>query len=367
MAAAATSELERSLSAFTEFTEPAVPSAPLPPPPAALDAFTELELEAGDSLLHAVELAAAAGLAQRGAGPVAVAPSAAVVEEAMEALPDEARSGTLPRIPLFSDLPEDAFIALFDRCPLRRFEPGQEVISQGTVGTAFYVICAGAVRVRREDQGRVRELATLEEGAFFGEMALLSDAPRSASVEASGEDTQLLEISAQVLAELSGKHPTVATALKKFCRQRLLQNLMNASPLFEPFSRSDRRTLVERFRAREVKPGDVVIRAGQRSDGMYLVLTGEILVEVDGRRVAALKEGDLFGEMSLLTKSPATANCVASRHTSLLRLPREDFDQLISSHPQILVLVSELTDERNKKNTATASRESPRPGGAPMI
>ena len=274
----------------------------------------------------------------------------------------DAAPGALPKIPLFSDLPEDAFIALFERCPLRRKEPGELVVEQGTQGEAFYVICAGSVRVFRTDAGRRRDLATLEEGAFFGEMALLSDAPRTASVEAATPDTQLLEISAGVLADLSKEHPQVAAALKKFCRQRMLSNLMNSAPLFQPFSKNDRRDLVQKFRAREAKRGDIVIKEGHRSDGMYVILSGEVDVTVGAAKVASLREGDVFGEMSLLTKAPATATVITARRTSLLRLPREDFDTLILSHPQILMLVSDLTDERKKQNAKLTV-----PATAPMV
>ncbi|MBN9685277.1 MULTISPECIES: cyclic nucleotide-binding domain-containing protein [unclassified Corallococcus] len=302
--------------------------------------FTELEIEA-DSLLHAVELAAQRGLAEH-----------APEEEPVYELTEEAGPGTwdaLPSIPLFSDLPRDAFIQLFERCPLRRFGPGERILAQGTHGDAFYVICEGSVRVFREEDGRRQDLATLEGGAFFGEMALLSGAPRAASVESVSDDTQVLEISAAVLATLSRGHPPVAKALKKFCRERLLANVMNSSALFRPFNRKDRRNLVERFRARDVERGEVIIREGDATDGLYVVLSGEVEVHKSGQRLTSLKEGDLFGEISLLQKTPATATVEASRHTTLLRLPREDFDSLISSHPQVLMLVSDLSDERLRR------------------
>ncbi|MBZ4417329.1 cyclic nucleotide-binding domain-containing protein [Myxococcus sp. RHSTA-1-4] len=309
--------------------------------------FTELELEA-DSLLHAVELAAQAGVSQRAAMSV---PASVEGEEEVYSLTEEVgpegRSlDDLPTVPLFSDLPRDAFIELFERCPLRRFGPGERIIEQGTRGDAFYVICEGSVRVFRTDGGQRQDLATLEGGACFGEMALLSGAPRTASVEGASEDTQLLEISAPVLAELSRRYPLVAQALKKFVRQRMLTNVMNTSALFRPFNRKDRRTLVERFRARDVERDAVIIRDGDATDGLYVVLSGEVEVRKDGLLLTRLKEGDLFGEISLLQKTPATATVTATRHTTLLRLPREDFDLLISSHPQILVLISELSDER---------------------
>ncbi|RKG99158.1 cyclic nucleotide-binding domain-containing protein, partial [Corallococcus sp. CA047B] len=306
-----------------------------------VSSFTELEIEA-DSLLHAVELAAQRGVADG-------APEEEPVYELTEEASPSGSWDALPAIPLFSDLPREAFIQLFERCPLRRFGPGERILAQGSHGDAFYVICEGSVRVFREDDGHRQDLATLEGGAFFGEMALLSGAPRAASVESASDDTQVLEISASVLATLSHSHPPVAQALKKFCRERLLTNVMNGSPLFRPFNRKDRRGLVERFRARDVERGDVIIREGDATDGLYVVLSGEVDVLKDGHVLSRLKEGDLFGEISLLQKTPATATVEAARHTTLLRLPREDFDSLISSHPQVLMLVSDLSDERLRR------------------
>ncbi|WNG58094.1 cyclic nucleotide-binding domain-containing protein [Archangium gephyra] len=321
-----------------------------PPVPGSVP-FTELAVQA-DSLLHAVELAALAGAGQH-AEPV---PSASAMEETSTPEAEEPIAETapqdeaLPKIPLFSDLPRDAFIALFERCPLRRFPEGGRIIEQGTRGDAFYVICAGRVRIVRQSGAEQRELAQLGEGAFFGEMALLSGAPRSASVVSASEETQVLEISAPVLASLSRSYPQVAKALRRFCRQRLLSDVVNTSALFQPFGRKDRRELVERFRAREVRRGDIIIHEGHQVDGLYVVLSGEVAVTKGEQSLARLREGELFGEMSLLQKTPANATVTAARNTSLLRLPREDFDTLILTHPQILVLVSELIEARQRSN-----------------
>jgi CRP-like cAMP-binding protein len=315
--------------------------------------FTELEIQA-DSLLHAVELAARAGAVH----PTEQAPAEQMADEQGQDGGDEQVSetptadGGLPKIPLFSDLPRDAFIALFERCPLRRFPEGESIIEQGSKGNAFYVICAGRVSIVRQRGDEQQELAVLSEGAFFGEMALLSGAPRSASVVGAAEETQVLEISAPVLAELSRSYPQVAKALRRFCRQRLLSDVVNTSALFQPFGRKDRRQLVERFLAREVRRGDVIIHEGNQVDGLYVVLSGEVAVSKGGQCLASLREGELFGEMSLLQKTPATATVTAARNTSLLRLPREAFDTLILTHPQILELISGLSEARQRQTWA---------------
>jgi CRP-like cAMP-binding protein len=331
-------------------TVPAPAPQPVPERAPQASSFTELEMGA-DSLLHAVELAAQAAYGHHteeatAFGEASGEPEAAAGEE----LPAESQpQSALPTIPLFSDLPRDAFIALFEQCPLRRFEQGEYIIEQGSRGDAFYVICAGRVRVTRWVGEVEQELAKLPEGAFFGEMALLSGSPRSASVVADAEDTQVLEISAPVLAGLSRSYPQVARALRRFCRQRMLSDVMNTSALFQSFNRKDRRTLVEKFLARDARKGDAIIQEGVRADGLYVVLSGEVEVRKTGQVLAHLKEGELFGEMSLLNKAPATATVSATRRTSLLRLPREDFDTLILTHPQVLALISDLTDTRTRQ------------------
>jgi CRP-like cAMP-binding protein len=135
----------------------------------------------------------------------------------------------------------------------------------------------------------------------------------------------------------------------------MLSNVMNTSALFRPFNRGDRKQLVERFRARDVQKNDVIIHEGDRTDGLYVLLSGEVEVRKGHQALAKLKEGDIFGEMSLLQKTPATATVAATKRTSLLRLPREDFDALILSHPQILVLVAELTEDRRRQTEAVLS------------
>jgi CRP-like cAMP-binding protein len=285
-------------------------------------------------------------LAELEIGQVDEAAEVELLTVAADRLPGAAE---LPDVPLFSELSREAFVELVSKCGLRRLAAGQTILEEGGVGTSFFAVSSGAVRVaRKKDPGEL-VLARLGPGEFFGETALLSGRPRSASVVAD-EPTEVLEISAALLAGLLSRYPHVGQVLKRFCRGRLLANVLSTSRVFAPFAGEDRQRLFGRFQAREVEAGERILVEGQDSDGLYVVVSGtfEVLkAGADGpAKLAELREGDLFGEISLLTKGAATATVAAASSAALLRLPRQDFDELISTHPQILELVSELSDER---------------------
>ena len=293
--------------------------------------------------------------------PLDPGPLIHALEQAAELAPAEPASArnpfvapavrNMPRAALFSDLSHEAFIELVERCPLRRFDAGDRIIQQGEPGDSFYVICEGRASVLREDDGLAHPVAALEAGEFFGEVALLAGGPRTASVYALTDDTQVLEISGQLLMELARRHPGVAAALKTFCRQRLLSNLLATSALFRPLEKSERRELATRFRARDALAGESVITEGARGDGLYVVLAGEVEVLREGVVAGTLGAGDVFGEMSLLDGVPAVATVRTLRRTSLLRLPCADLSSVLERYPAVRQHLEALRDARTEINT----------------
>jgi CRP-like cAMP-binding protein len=158
-------------------------------------------------------------------------------------------------IPLLSELSEAAFRRVLGTLVVRRLGDGQLVIREGEPGHSFFFVATGQVRVYDTDGGgKQKDLARLHENAIFGEMALLSARPRSASVVVVGE-ADLLEVTRESLAALAGELEPVAAALTGFTRERLLSNLMATSPLFRPFSRTQQRDLLRRFTTHDVAPG----------------------------------------------------------------------------------------------------------------
>lgn len=259
----------------------------------------------------------------------------------------------LPPIPVFSELSASAFGAVLQALKLVRVPAGSVVIAEGEPGSSFFVLASGEVRVTKRRVGATGEdtveLARLHEGAIFGEMALVSAAPRTASVTAV-RDSDLLEFDREALAAVAQEVGPLAAALDKFTRERLLNNLLATSPLFAPLDRKQRLDLVRRFTAHDVAPGVVVIREGEPGRGLFILLAGEVDVsKVDGDSkvlLASLKPGDVFGEISLLDDSPATATVTAARTSTVLFLERSIFTRLVEAFPAIKDYVSQLGEDR---------------------
>lgn len=269
--------------------------------------------------------------------------------------PARVEAEELPPIPLFSDLPKEAFIALTERMDLVQAEPGEILIAEGEYASSMYIVIQGRVKVVREVEGGGEiKLAELGDGTFFGEMALLSDAPRTASVIAI-EEALLFQISRELVEEITRDHPPVEQVMKRFHRNRLLTNLLRTSPIFAPFSPEDKKHLIEKFKSRHVEAGKLLITRERPGDGLYVLLSGrcEVIAKDEGERevvIAELKEGDVFGEMSLLFRQTTMASIRTVSPCIVLRLPKKNFDELIMTHPQVLEALAMLSDQRQRYN-----------------
>jgi CRP-like cAMP-binding protein len=265
-------------------------------------------------------------------------------------------------IPLLSELSEDAFRRVLKTLVVRRLPDGAPVIREGEAGESFFFIANGLVRVFDIDGlARERELAQLGENAVFGEMALLSAQPRSASVSVVGE-AELIEVTRTSLGALADELDAVAEALHRFTRDRLLKNLMASAPLFRPFNRPQRLDLLRRFTTHDVAPDTPIINQGEAGRGLFVVLSGELdvtRVEESGAStpLATLRAGEVFGEVALLRGSPTIATVTASRPSTVLFLAREYVDRLVAGVPEIRSYLDGLAEERELDNQLVISDE----------
>ena len=110
---------------------------------------------------------------------------------------------------LFHDFNGEELASFVDLLDTMTFSVGECIVRQDELGDCMYLLVQGKARVIHHGGGRDVELAVLEAGDFFGELALVDHGPRSADVEVV-EDAYLLKISQAAISALAGVYPTAA-------------------------------------------------------------------------------------------------------------------------------------------------------------
>jgi ATP-binding cassette subfamily B protein len=122
--------------------------------------------------------------------------------------------GFLYQFSNFGRLPTPALQALMKRLEAAHFTKGQTILREGEPAGPLYILREGRVRVFTGPRERPRHLAFYREGDFFGELALLTGAPRAATAEAL-TDCSLLALSAEAAGDLRASHPEFARLLEE--------------------------------------------------------------------------------------------------------------------------------------------------------
>jgi small-conductance mechanosensitive channel/CRP-like cAMP-binding protein len=134
----------------------------------------------------------------------------------------------LSSIDIFSPLTADELNALAAGATGRVFAPGETIIREGDGGASMFVVHRGSVDVRVQANDMQRTIKRLSEGAFFGEMALFTGEPRTASVVAA-EETEVLEIGHEAMRGLFQTNPDLVEALSHAINERRAGLAANAT------------------------------------------------------------------------------------------------------------------------------------------
>lgn len=124
--------------------------------------------------------------------------------------------GFLAKVPLFASCTPEEIERIASAAQENAFDAGQLIITQGTPGQAFYLVLSGRVEILRDG----RSLGAYGPGDFFGEMSLLDNAPRSATIRAI-EDTRCLMLSSWDFKSVLEEHPSIAVKLLEVLSRRL--------------------------------------------------------------------------------------------------------------------------------------------------
>jgi cAMP-dependent protein kinase regulator len=226
---------------------------------------------------------------------------------------------------LFKNLDEDQLEDLVDEMFEVRLRPDEVVIRQGDDGDNFYIVDSGELYVLYRDV----VVATIGSGKSFGEIALMYNCPRTATVRAK-TDCILWGMSRGTF-----RRSLMIYAIRK---RELYESFLARVPLLETLLPYERSIIADALEPRTYRDGDVLIRQGEKGDNFFILERGKVVVTKGDPQIEVkiYGEGDYFGELALLNDQPRAANVRAVGVVRVLTLSREDFANLMGPCEEIL-------------------------------
>ena len=212
---------------------------------------------------------------------------------------------------------------------------GEVLIKQGDSGDNFYMIEEGTcdVYITKDGEENLVASCTPEEHNAFGELALMYNAPRNATVKAR-DNCKLW-----ALDRVAFKYIMMQSFEEK--RGRYAEFLKNV-PILASLADAERLGVADALEQQQYKDGDIIIKEGDAGNTFYIIEKGSVKciqqpsTGSEPIELCVLKVGDYFGEIALMTNRPRAASVVAIGKVNVLCIRRKTFMRVLGPITEIL-------------------------------
>jgi len=226
---------------------------------------------------------------------------------------------------LFGNVNNETFEKILDATFLKVYNTGEDVIKQGDVGDFFYIVKSGNfdIIVQKGD-APPKKVFTAGAGFAFGELALLYNAPRTATI------TAVNESQVWCLDRTAFRNLVVKSSQAHF--KENVAFLSNCE-VFQMLDSQERASLAEVLEEEDFDEDEAIVEQGERDDKMFILRKGTAVACIKGEQgeveVKQYKQADYFGEIALLSGEPRKASVYAVGPCSCLYITRATFLRIL--------------------------------------
>lgn len=233
---------------------------------------------------------------------------------------------------MFRSLDQEQMKILLDAMFEKTVNTGDCVIKQGDDGDNFYVIEEGMFDIYVETDGQSKVVGHYNNQGFFGELALMYNMPRAATVVASSPGTLW------ALDRGTFQRVVLKAAFRK---RKAYEDLLENVPMLKTLDANERMKVADALQSKVFEDGQLIIKQGDMADCMYFVEEGRVRIairpnpgvnqrtgeeEVD---VNIIEKGGYFGELALVTHKPRMASAYAVGQAKCAVLDVMAFERLL--------------------------------------
>lgn len=235
---------------------------------------------------------------------------------------------------LFKNVAPEQLSEVLDAMFEKKVQPGDHVIDQGDDGDNFYVIDSGVYEIYVKIDGKDKMVGVYNEKGSFGELALMYNTPRAATIIATSKGI-LWALDRNTFRRILLK----AAAKKRKVHEALLESV----PMLKEITEYERMNLADALQSRKFKDGECVIQQGDEADCMYFVESGVASIRIRKQddptqevELTQCSKGGYFGELALVTHKPRAASVYSVGDLVCAVLDVHAFERLLGPCMDIL-------------------------------
>ncbi|KAL2091581.1 hypothetical protein ACEWY4_013844 [Coilia grayii] len=239
---------------------------------------------------------------------------------------------------LFKTLDPEQFSEVLDAMFEKLVKPEEHIIDQGADGDNFYVIERGVYDIVVQKDGLSICVGKYDNKGSFGELALMYNTPRAATIIAKQQGALW------ALGRATFHRLIVKNNAKK---RRMYEAFVESVPLLKSLELSERMKIVDVLGMKSFKDGELIIKQGDEADCFYIVESGVVKIMMKSKtkarpvgngevEIARCLRGQYFGELALFTNKPRAASAYAVGETKCLVMDVQAFERLLGPCKEIM-------------------------------
>ncbi|CAK6435924.1 unnamed protein product [Pipistrellus nathusii] len=233
---------------------------------------------------------------------------------------------------LFRNLDQEQLSEILDAMFEKVVKMGEHVIDQGDDGDNFYVIERGTYDILVTNNDLTRSVGQYDNRGSFGELALMYNTPRAATIVATSEGA-LWGLDRGTFRRIIVKN----NARKR----KMFEAFLESVPLLKSLEVSERMKIVDVIGEKNFKDGERIITQGEKADCFYIIESGEVSILIRSKtqankdngsqevEIARCRKGQYFGELALVTNKPRAASAYAVGDVKCLVMDVKAFERLL--------------------------------------
>lgn len=233
---------------------------------------------------------------------------------------------------LFRSLDQEQFSEILDAMFEKLVNTDDHVIDQGDDGDNFYVIERGTYDILVTKDDHTRSVGQYDNRGSFGELALMYNTPRAATIVATSEGA-LWALDRGTFRRIIVKNNAQ--------KRKTYETFLESVPLLKSLEVSERMKIVDVIGEKTYKDGDRIIAQGEKADSFYIIESGEVSILIKSKtkmnkesgnqevEIARCHKGQYFGELALVTNKPRAASAYAVGDVKCLVMDVQAFERLL--------------------------------------